>query len=143
MERYRSGHNGADSKSVCAQAHEGSNPSLSAITTRRSSCSSLLLYREVRVRRNLTPNPCADLRKGRSDLLPFERLFNILINKFFISSSAWIWLPQSLLWLETTPRHREHRAEAPISNVACSYDKRDIRRRIRRKSRTSQSVASD
>ena len=30
-ERYRSGHNGADSKSVCAQAHEGSNPSLSAI----------------------------------------------------------------------------------------------------------------
>ena len=30
MERYRSGHNGADSKSVCAQAHEGSNPSLSA-----------------------------------------------------------------------------------------------------------------
>ena len=31
MERYRSGHNGADSKSVCANAHEGSNPSLSAI----------------------------------------------------------------------------------------------------------------
>ncbi len=31
MERYRSGHNGADSKSVCAKAHEGSNPSLSAI----------------------------------------------------------------------------------------------------------------
>ncbi len=29
-ERYRSGHNGADSKSVCANAHEGSNPSLSA-----------------------------------------------------------------------------------------------------------------
>ena len=29
-ERYRSGHNGADSKSVCAHAHEGSNPSLSA-----------------------------------------------------------------------------------------------------------------
>ena len=29
-ERYRSGHNGADSKSVCAKAHEGSNPSLSA-----------------------------------------------------------------------------------------------------------------
>ncbi len=30
MERYRSGHNGADSKSVCAQAHAGSNPALSA-----------------------------------------------------------------------------------------------------------------
>ena len=30
MERYRSGHNGADSKSVWEQSHEGSNPSLSA-----------------------------------------------------------------------------------------------------------------
>ena len=27
MQRYRSGHNGADSKSVCRQLHEGSNPS--------------------------------------------------------------------------------------------------------------------
>jgi hypothetical protein len=27
MQRYRSGHNGADSKSVCEQSHEGSNPS--------------------------------------------------------------------------------------------------------------------
>ena len=34
MQRYRSGHNGADSKSVCAQAHEGSNPSLCAKNTR-------------------------------------------------------------------------------------------------------------
>ena len=31
-ERYRSGHNGADSKSVCAKAHKGSNPFLSAKT---------------------------------------------------------------------------------------------------------------
>ena len=30
MQRYRSGHNGADSKSVCEQSHEGSNPSLCA-----------------------------------------------------------------------------------------------------------------
>ena len=30
MERYRSGHNGADSKSVCVKAHMGSNPILSA-----------------------------------------------------------------------------------------------------------------
>ena len=30
MERYRSGHNGADSKSVCGQPHAGSNPALSA-----------------------------------------------------------------------------------------------------------------
>lgn len=31
MQTYRSGHNGADSKSVCAKAHKGSNPFLSAI----------------------------------------------------------------------------------------------------------------
>ena len=35
MQRYRSGHNGADSKSVCANAHEGSNPSLCAKTNSR------------------------------------------------------------------------------------------------------------
>ena len=29
-ERYRSGHNGADSKSVCLNGHAGSNPALSA-----------------------------------------------------------------------------------------------------------------
>ena len=29
VERYRSGHNGADSKSVCEQSHAGSNPALS------------------------------------------------------------------------------------------------------------------
>ena len=34
MERYRSGHNGADSKSVCEQSHMGSNPILSANGTR-------------------------------------------------------------------------------------------------------------
>ena len=38
MERYRSGHNGADSKSVCAQAHEGSNPSLSANAKHTARC---------------------------------------------------------------------------------------------------------
>ena len=30
METYRSGHNGADSKSVCLHGHAGSNPVLSA-----------------------------------------------------------------------------------------------------------------
>ena len=35
-ERYRSGHNGADSKSVCEQSHAGSNPALSAKKTRLS-----------------------------------------------------------------------------------------------------------
>ena len=30
METYRSGHNGADSKSVCEQSHVGSNPTVSA-----------------------------------------------------------------------------------------------------------------
>ena len=46
-ERYRSGHNGADSKSVCAQAHEGSNPSLSAKKREASSLEGAsLLFRE-------------------------------------------------------------------------------------------------
>ena len=30
MQTYRSGHNGADSKSVCGQPHVGSNPTVSA-----------------------------------------------------------------------------------------------------------------
>ncbi len=42
MERYRSGHNGADSKSVCAQAHEGSNPSLSASEPKSARISALI-----------------------------------------------------------------------------------------------------
>ena len=33
VERYRSGHNGADSKSVCVKAHVGSNPTRSAMNT--------------------------------------------------------------------------------------------------------------
>ena len=36
MERYRSGHNGADSKSVCGQPHVGSNPTLSVKTKERA-----------------------------------------------------------------------------------------------------------
>ncbi len=34
METYRSGHNGADSKSVREQSHVGSNPTVSAISAR-------------------------------------------------------------------------------------------------------------
>ena len=44
MQRYRSGHNGADSKSVCEQSHEGSNPSRCAILTKRYRC----VWRKVR-----------------------------------------------------------------------------------------------
>ena len=36
MQRYRSGHNGADSKSVCGQPHEGSNPSRCASSSQAS-----------------------------------------------------------------------------------------------------------
>ncbi len=36
MQRYRSGHNGADSKSVCRKLHEGSNPSRCATSSRTS-----------------------------------------------------------------------------------------------------------
>ena len=35
MQRYRSGHNGADSKSVWEQSHEGSNPSRCAKSLRK------------------------------------------------------------------------------------------------------------
>ena len=34
MQRYRSGHNGADSKSVCRQLHVGSNPTRCATSER-------------------------------------------------------------------------------------------------------------
>ena len=44
MQRYRSGHNGADSKSVCEQSHEGSNPSRCAKLTKRYRC----VWRKVR-----------------------------------------------------------------------------------------------
>ena len=36
MESYRSGHNGAHSKCVCLNGHEGSNPSLSGYKDRSS-----------------------------------------------------------------------------------------------------------
>ena len=50
LERYRSGHNGADSKSVCANAHEGSNPSLSAKARRNANrCSVFVLLRLVKI----------------------------------------------------------------------------------------------
>ena len=38
METYRSGHNGADSKSVCGQPHVGSNPTVSAKNRQVSTC---------------------------------------------------------------------------------------------------------
>ncbi len=41
-ERYRSGHNGADSKSVWEQSHEGSNPSLSASEPKSARISALI-----------------------------------------------------------------------------------------------------
>ena len=47
MERYRSGHNGADSKSVCAQAHEGSNPSLSAKARRDANRRSVFALQRI------------------------------------------------------------------------------------------------
>ncbi len=53
MERYRSGHNGADSKSVCAQAHEGSNPSLSAIAKEEAGASSFAMAEREGTRETL------------------------------------------------------------------------------------------
>ena len=56
METYRSGHNGADSKSVCGQPHVGSNPTRCAKWTRvgvlnsflrLSNTSTLILWEET------------------------------------------------------------------------------------------------
>ena len=44
MQRYRSGHNGADSKSVCWKQHEGSNPSLCAKRPQFSRIAVLILH---------------------------------------------------------------------------------------------------
>ena len=45
MQRYRSGHNGADSKSVWEQSHEGSNPSRCAMSPRTTYRSRRLFYK--------------------------------------------------------------------------------------------------
>ncbi len=45
MQRYRSGHNGADSKSVWEQSHEGSNPSRCATSPRTTYRSRRLFYK--------------------------------------------------------------------------------------------------
>ena len=60
MERYRSGHNGADSKSVCANAHEGSNPSLSAINRKPSLALGFLFMVENQtgIRTQWAKQPC-------------------------------------------------------------------------------------
>ena len=47
-ERYRSGHNGADSKSVCAKAHKGSNPFLSANAGHRKVSFFALAFERIR-----------------------------------------------------------------------------------------------
>ena len=46
-ERYRSGHNGADSKSVCLNGHAGSNPALSAKMKRSHFCATFSFSRWV------------------------------------------------------------------------------------------------
>ena len=43
-ERYRSGHNGADSKSVWEQSHAGSNPALSANFPLKSTVFAVLFF---------------------------------------------------------------------------------------------------
>lgn len=53
MQTYRSGHNGADSKSVCEQSHEGSNPSRCAKRGRDAFASLPLCF---------TPSPASAAR---------------------------------------------------------------------------------
>ena len=45
MQRYRSGHNGADSKSVCRQLHVGSNPTRCATSEQSPLCSGIFLQK--------------------------------------------------------------------------------------------------
>ncbi len=74
MERYRSGHNGADSKSVCAKAHEGSNPSLSATEKKKASHSdAFFLWRRREYREILYKTACGFVKVRISLLmsLPF------------------------------------------------------------------------
>ena len=69
MQRYRSGHNGADSKSVCAKAHEGSNPSLCAKT--KSRLSAAFCFAKIR-RFALTSLRLGDIIKAAADAAAFS-----------------------------------------------------------------------
>ena len=76
MERYRSGHNGADSKSVCAKAHEGSNPSLSAIKIASGFCRSLFLSRWERGYREIDHQSRRLCVKVQNPVLTIKMNFN-------------------------------------------------------------------
>ena len=58
-ERYRSGHNGADSKSVCEQSHRGSNPLLSAKKFHPNGGGIFLMERRVCRRKLKCSHRCA------------------------------------------------------------------------------------
>ena len=56
-QRYRSGHNGADSKSVCRQLHVGSNPTRCATSEQSPLCSDVFLC--LRQKDVIRPLPCS------------------------------------------------------------------------------------
>ena len=60
MQTYRSGHNGADSKSVCGQPHVGSNPTRCAIEATASYRRSLFYSADTFLRWNIPPIAAAD-----------------------------------------------------------------------------------
>ena len=70
MQRYRSGHNGADSKSVWEQSHEGSNPSRCATSEQSPLCSDVFLCLWQKRRHPPAPllllSNCDPLRWARS-----------------------------------------------------------------------------
>ena len=68
METYRSGHNGADSKSVCGQPHVGSNPTVSAKKKRQFStedCRFFLFFSLFSFRSSLFPQIVVSREKIR------------------------------------------------------------------------------
>ena len=75
MQRYRSGHNGADSKSVCEQSHEGSNPSRCAKSPRTLYRSRRLFYQS-----HLPHVPPPDLRKQTVFLHDTQDSLGIAVN---------------------------------------------------------------
>ncbi len=67
-ERYRSGHNGADSKSVCEQSHGGSNPPLSASEPKSARISALIFLNPMPRLSPLHYPSCSRCRYGNKYL---------------------------------------------------------------------------
>ena len=111
MQRYRSGHNGADSKSVWEQSHEGSNPSRCATSEQSPLCSDVFLcQRQKDVIRPLpcssfpTATRCAELAVGGPPCggsvplrgnIDFDRPFQLVASVTSLATSFFVSLQSS------------------------------------------------